>query len=107
MEGVQQFVTHLIQTDRFGGRVIIRDGNTVLLYDVPRWGEEHARAVRARFPECGVSYMANGHSMSGFVVIVTRQSQPRAQIWASVFVLALAGAAYTCLRASQLLLAVT
>ena len=50
----------------------MRDAQTLLLYDVSLWGDEHARAVRARFPECDVSCMANGNSMSGFVVMIAR-----------------------------------
>ena len=95
MEEVCRFVTQLVRADRNGGRAIARDAHTVLLYDVSQWGDDHARAVRARFPECDVSCMANCNSMSGFVVIITRHCQPRAQVWASVFVVVLLGAAYT------------
>ena len=98
MEEVCRFVTRLVQAERRGGRVIVRDAHTVLLYDVSEWGEEHARAVRARFPECDVACMANASSMSGFVVIITRHCHPRAQLWASAFVLALLGAAYSGVR---------
>ncbi len=95
MEEVCCFVGRLVRSDRYGGRAIVRDGQTVLLYDVSRWGDDHARAVRARFPECDVCCSANSYSMSGFVVTITRHTQPWAQAWASAFVVALLGAAYT------------
>ncbi len=98
MEEVQGFATRLVRADRYGGRAIVRDGQTVLLYDVTRWGDDHARAVRARFPECEVNCTASAHSMSGFVVTITRHRQPWAQAWAGAFVAALLGAAYTGAR---------
>lgn len=103
MDAVCQFVTRLVRADRYGGRTIMRDERTLLLYDTPHWGEEHARAVRARFPECEVSCMANAGSMSGFVVIIVRHSHPRAQMWASVFVVALLGTAYTAVQLQRFL----
>jgi hypothetical protein len=94
MEDVRRFVTQLIRAERHGGRIIARDAQTLLLYDVSLWGDEHARAVRGRFPECDVSCMANGNSMSGFVVMIAR-GPCAGSAWASMFVVALLGAAYT------------
>ena len=97
MEPLQRYLKEILQTDRFGGRVIIRDEHTVILYDTPSWGDAQAHLVRARFPECEVSCMAHAHSMSGFIVVIRRHAHPRASLWASMFVLALIGAAYTAI----------
>ena len=95
MEPLQRYVQIMLQTEKFGGRVIIRDEHTIILYDTPSWGDAQAQAVRSKFPECEVSVMARPQSMSGFIVIIKRHDHPRASLWASLFVLALIGVAYT------------
>lgn len=95
MEPLQRYVKNMLQTDKFGGKVIIRDEHTIILYDTPSWGDAQAQAVRSRFPECEISVLAHPPSLSGFIVIIKRHDQPRASLWASVFVLALVGVAYT------------
>ena len=97
MEPVQRYLRDLLQTDRYGGRVIVRDEHTLILYDAPGWGDRQAQAVRAKFPECEVSCLAHGQSMSGFIVVIRRHAHPRASLWASLFVLALAAVAYTAI----------
>ena len=95
MEPVQKYLRKLLRMDTYGGRIIIRDEHTIILYDTPSWGDNEAQAVRARFPECEVSCLAHAQSMSGFIVVIRRHSHPKASWWASLFVLALVGFAYT------------
>ena len=95
MESVRDYVRHLLMIDRFGGRVILRDEHTLILYDMPGGGDKEAHAVRARFPECEVSCLAHSSSMSGFIVVIKRLVHPRVSWWTSMFVLALLGVAYT------------
>ena len=97
MEPVRAFIRETLQTDRYGGRVIMRDENTLILYDTPGWGDRQAHMVRAKFPECEVSCLAHAQSMSGFIVVIRRHAHPRASLWASLFILALAGVAYTAI----------
>jgi len=97
MEPVQRYLRELLQTDKYGGRVIMRDEHTLILYDTPGWGDRQAQAVRGRFPECEVSCLAHAQSMSGFIVVIRRHAHPRASLWASLFILALAGVAYTAI----------
>jgi hypothetical protein len=95
MEPVQKYLRDLLQTERYGGRVIMRDEHTLILYDTPGWGDRQAQLVRARFPECEVSCLAHAQSMSGFIVVIRRHAHPKASLWASLFILALAGVVYT------------
>lgn len=95
MEPVRKYLRELLQTDKYGGRAIIRDEHTVILYDAPGWGDRQAHALRSKFPECEVSLLAHAQSMSGFIVVIRRHAHPKAALWAAIFVLALAGVAYT------------
>ena len=87
MEGqIRPYVERLMRMSRHGGRCVTRDDNTVLLYDVASWGDEQTRALQGRFPDCEVCCEASTGSMSGFIVIVRRHSQPTGALWASLFV---------------------
>jgi hypothetical protein len=100
MESVKSYIQHFLQTDKYGGRVIIRDEHTVILYDAPGWGDKEAHLVRTRFPECEVNCLAHAQSLSGFIVVIRRHVHPRVSWWASLFILALVGVVYTT-RAMQ------
>lgn len=76
MEAVQGFIHALLQTSRYGGRVVIRDEKTLIVFDTPSWSEQESRALRAKFPECDVAVQAFDGSMSGFIVIVTKEAEP-------------------------------
>jgi hypothetical protein len=104
MEPVRSYLRELLRTDRYGGRVIIRDEHTIILYDTPGWGDRQAHSVRAKFPECEVSCLAHAQSMSGFIVVIRRHAHPTAALWASMFILALVGIAYTAIVLRQGLL---
>lgn len=104
MEPLQRYLREILHTDRFGGRVIIRDDHTIILYDTPSWGDAQAHLVRAKFPECEVSCLAHAQSMSGFIVVIRRHAHPGASLWASLFILALAGVAYTAIALNSGLL---
>ena len=90
MEAVQGYLNKLLNAQRFGGRTVVRDERTVIVYDTPSWGERDSRAVRAKFPECEVAVQSYDGSMSGFIVIVTRHTEPWA--FASEFAFLLAAA---------------
>ena len=92
MEAVQKFLHQLLQTGRYGGRTVVRDERTLIVYDTPSWSERESRAVRRKFPECEVAVQAFEGSMSGFIVIVSRQSEPWGVASEAAFVLAAAGA---------------
>lgn len=95
MEQVQKYLDTLLQTSRYGGKTVARDDRTVIVFDTPQWGDREARALRARFPECDVAVQAFDGSMSGFIVIVTRHSEPWGVLSESAFVLAVLGLLWT------------
>lgn len=95
MEPVQKYLNQLLQTQRFGGKTILRDEKTLIVLDTPKWGERESRALRARFPECDVAVQAHDGSMSGFIVIVTRKYERWAMLSESAFVLAVLGLMWT------------
>lgn len=95
MERVQAYLSQLLQTRRYGGRTVLRDEKTLIVYDTPHWGDREARALRAKHPECDVSVQSSETSLSGFIVIVSRVSEPWAVASESAFVLAVVGVAWT------------
>jgi hypothetical protein len=95
MEPVQRYLCQLLQTQRFGGRTVLRDEKTLIVYDCPKWGEREFAALRAKFPDCDVGVMACDGSLSGFAVVVTRTSEPWAMASESAFMLAVAGLLWT------------
>ena len=90
MEPVLSYLHKLLNAQRFGGRTVLRDEKTVIVYDTPSWGERESRAVRARFPDCDIAVHSNESSLSGFIVIVTRHREPWAFASESAFLLAAA-----------------
>ncbi len=95
MERVQSYLAQLLQTRRHGGRTVLRDERTLIVYDTPHWGDREARALRAKYPECDVAVQSSEMSLSGFIVIVTKGAETWAVASESAFVLAVIGVAWT------------
>ena len=95
MEQVERFLAQMLSTQRYGGRIVVRDDTTLIVFDTPCWGDREARALRARFPECDVAVHSFDGSISGFIVVVTRHSEPWAVATESTFVLAALGFFWT------------
>lgn len=87
---MQRYLNQLLRAQSFGGRTILRDEFTVVVYDTPNWGERESKAVRARFPDCEICVQAFDGSLSGFVVIVSRRAEPWGFASETAFVLACA-----------------
>ena len=81
MERERTFVRRLVQMDVYGGRVIERDMTTLILMDVPSWGDAQSHKVRVAFPLCTVSYAVSSTSLSGFVVIIRRHERGLSLWW--------------------------
>ena len=95
MERVQSYLTNLLQTSRFGGRTVLRDEHTLIVYDTPNWGDREARALRAKFPQCDVVVQSSDMSLSGFIVIVTQASEPWGIVSESAFLLSVIAVGWT------------
>jgi hypothetical protein len=69
---IRQFLEQLCDTTFQGGRIIMADADTMLLYDVPWWPGTRTDALKQRFPHCDVDvHQAQNSSASGFVVVVS------------------------------------
>lgn len=71
MDTLPAWILRTVDSERYGGRTIRTDERTVVLYDCGTWTTAHARAVRARYPECDIAVTHSPASLSGFVVIFT------------------------------------
>lgn len=95
MERVQTYLHQLLQTSRYGGNIVLRDETTLIIFDTPAWGDRESRALRAKFPECEALVHAFDGSLSGFMVVITRRSEPWGFVWDAAFVLTSCAALYT------------
>lgn len=69
---VATFLRQLCGTTFEGGRIVMSDADTILLYDVPSWPGTRTDALRERFPYCDIDvHQAQQSSASGFVVVVS------------------------------------
>jgi len=79
-----KFLLRVIDSERYGGRVIRVDESTVVLYDCGTWSDAHSQAVHSKFPECDISIAPSTASLSGFVVVATLQRDAGAVWWGMV-----------------------
>ena len=71
-QDISKFLEHLCSTSFGGGRIIVSNAETILIYDVPSWPGERTDALRQRWPQCSVDlHQAQNISVSGFVVVVS------------------------------------
>lgn len=69
MDTLQAWLHRTINSDRYGGRTVRTDEQTVVLYDCGTWTEAHSRMVRAKYPECDITVTQCQASLSGFIVV--------------------------------------
>jgi hypothetical protein len=81
MDALSRFVLRLIDSNRHGGRTILTDDNTVVLYDCGHWSDTHSQAIRERYPECEVEIMPSDGSLSGFIVVVKAHRDQSINSW--------------------------
>lgn len=86
MDSIRVFLKQLVSMDHMGGRIVLRDDHTLVLYDISIWDETLSNAVRLRHPECEITCLASTASLSGFIVIVKRHVPAVVSLWSSVFV---------------------
>jgi hypothetical protein len=90
LEKLPKFLLTVIESERYGGRVIRVDESTVVLYDCGTWSDAHSQAVHVRYPECEISITPSSASLSGFVVIAKVQRDSGVTRWGMVLCVACA-----------------
>jgi len=99
MDRLRLLILRLANAERVGGRAIIVDGETIILYDCTHWGCSCTDAVLAQFPEVQISVRACRQSLSGFTVIFHRANSRRRELaWYFVIGLGFASCCYILLR---------
>lgn len=99
MDRLRQLVLRLANAERVGGRAMVVDAQTIILYDCTYWGCHFTDAVQAQFPEVQISVRACRQSLTGFTVIFYRADSTRRELaWLSVIGLGLACCIYILLR---------
>ena len=69
---IASFLEQLCATTFGGGRIVVSNSDTILIYDVPSWPGERTDALRQRFPRCDIDiHQAPNVSASGFAVVVS------------------------------------
>ena len=87
MESLARWITHLINSERHGGRTLCTDENTVILYDCGVWTDAHTQMIQNKFPECEVAIMQSQASLSGFIVVFKLNVDMSVYLWVTVAVL--------------------
>ena len=89
MDSLPRHILATIQSDRYGGRTIRTDEETVVLYDCGLWSDGHSSVIRERFPECDIAIHPSQASLSGFLVVFKLRSDRSVYLWASLTILLL------------------
>ena len=63
-EKISSFLRKLVDSDRYGGRTICTDEQTVVLYDCCQWSDAHSNTLQLWFPECSASVLPSDVSLS-------------------------------------------
>ena len=86
MEHVIPFLHDTCETQRFGGRIVRVDHGVWEIFDIAQWTEDHAAALRKRFPSIAPRVVSCRKSLSGFSVVL--QLQRSSHAWTSLLVTA-------------------
>jgi hypothetical protein len=104
MDTLQLWLLKMINSDKYGGRTIQTDEQTVVLYDCGVWTDAHSQAVKSKYPECDIAITQSLGSLSGFIVVLKLHRDRSLNTWvtatALVFVLLLVTARQMVLSAS-------
>jgi hypothetical protein len=84
MEQVIPFLQDLCEMQRFGGRCVRTDCGCWEIFDIAQWTEDHAAALRKRFPSIAPRVVGSRTSLSGFSVVL--QVQKSSHVWTSLLV---------------------
>jgi hypothetical protein len=101
MDRLKGLVLRLANADRVGGRVVVMDRHTLVLYDCMHWGCNLTDAVQSSFPEAQISVHSSRQSLSGFTVSFHLEKHAGRELsWFLVIGLMMASCSYLLLRPS-------
>jgi hypothetical protein len=99
MERLKGLVLRLANADRVGGRAVIMDRRTLVLYDSMNWGSKLTEAVTSLHPDVQISVSSCRQSLSGFTVTFRLETHTGRELsWYLVIGLFFAGCCYLLLR---------
>ena len=81
MDAFQPWLHRTINSERYGGRTVRSDEQTVVLYDCGTWTEEHSRVVRGKYPECDITVTQCQASLSGFIIVFRLRRDRSLSAW--------------------------
>jgi hypothetical protein len=86
MDTLPSWLLKTIDCDRYGGRTMRTDEQTVVLYDCGTWTDAHTRAVRSKYPECDITVTQSQASLSGFIVVFKLRRDRSLYRWVSAWI---------------------
>jgi hypothetical protein len=100
MERLDTFLRELCAVERVGGRTKIIDDRTLELADVQAWPYGATEYVQENgFPDVVAHVRHSRHSLTGFVIVFTRQSRARVELgWYTGIAILLGTSAYVLAR---------
>lgn len=100
MERLEAFLRDLCAVERIGGRTRILDEQTLELSDVMTWPHGATEYVQERgFADVQVHVRHARHSLTGFVVVFTRQRQQQVELGWYIAISVLLGSSVYALSA--------
>ena len=102
MDSLPKWILKIIHSERYGGRTLCTDENTVVLYDCGVWTDAHTHMVHCKYPECEVVVMQSNASLSGFIVVFKLCTDRSVYTWVAAAVL---GVALILITARQIMVA--
>ena len=77
---LKSFLMKILDLDRSGGTVFIRDNDTVIVVDKLTLTNNHIKHLQARFPHVSIDIMSSTSSRSGFILLVS-SAKPYNRTW--------------------------
>ena len=87
---MQKEIEGILQSQNTGARVCKKDTHSFTVYDCPEWGLTLENKLLDRFPELVITVESSNKSLSGFILILTRNNTQHEVIWTMVAGLLLA-----------------
>jgi hypothetical protein len=77
---LKSFLMKILDLERSGGTVFIRDNDTVIVVDKLTVTNTHIKLLQARFPHVSIDIISSTSSRSGFMLLAS-SAKPYNRIW--------------------------